>query len=74
MAQQIRSAQVNRSGYQTRSEVKRKMRPAIPRDDLRKAFAGMENNGPAGEEKSQRRSTNVKSRITKKSRTRTPIR
>ncbi len=50
MAQQIRSAQVNRSGYQTRSEVKRKMRPAIPRDDLRKAFAGMENNGPAGEE------------------------
>lgn len=69
-----RSPQINRSSYQNRADLKKTLRPALPRDDLREAFAGNENNGPVGEDKSQQHSTSVKSRITKKSRTRTPIR
>lgn len=70
-----RSQQVVRQGQHTRSDIKKTSRPALARDDLREAFAGDENKGPAKDKKaSDSHSTNVKSRITEKSKTRTPIR
>lgn len=69
------SPQVNRSGQRNRKDIKRVMNQAIPRDDLKNAFAGHENNGPAHMGgKSVLHSTNVKSRQTKASRFKTPKR
>ena len=56
-----------------RDEIYKRARASIPRDDLRKAFAGDENNGPAHQGlKSYRHSTNVKSRRNRNSRDKTP--
>jgi hypothetical protein len=41
---------------------------------LRGDFAGHENKGPAKKQKSKSRSTNLKSRMTEKSKSRTPVR
>ncbi len=71
MPQNIRS-QSSPDKLQTRNQIKKTMRPAIPRDDLTGAHAGKENLGNKGV-KSQDKSTNVKSRKTAKSKTRTPI-
>ncbi len=63
------------SGYQTRDQIKQSHGKGIPRDDLREAFAGDENKGPASNEKDDvLRSTHVKSRKTEKSKEKTPIR
>ncbi len=56
------------------SHPQRKFNPALGRDDLKQAFAGRENLGPSGSKASQKKSTNVKSRVTKKSKTKTPVR
>jgi hypothetical protein len=58
----------------SRSGVLRTMRAARPRDDLREAFAGNENKGPSGSKVNQGHSTNVKSRRTRASSKKTPIR
>lgn len=48
---------------------------AMARDDLKEAFAGDENKGPSFDEKqSFQHSTNLKSRKTKESKLKTPIR
>lgn len=70
-----RGQQVVRQGQHTRSDIGKTARPSLARDDLREAFAGSENKGPAKNKKSgSNSSTNVKSRQTEKSKTRTPIR
>lgn len=71
MPQNIKS-QSSADKLQSRNQIKKIMRPAIPRDDLTGAHAGSENLGNKGI-KSQDKSTNVKSRKTAKSKTRTPI-
>ncbi len=53
------------------------MRDAFPRDDLKLAHAGRENRGPVSKPKKatgKSRSTNVKSRVTDKSRSRDIVR
>ena len=71
MPQNIKS-QSSSDKLQSQNQIKKIMRPAIPRDDLTGAHAGRENLGNKGT-KSQDKSTNVKSRKTEKSKTRTPI-
>lgn len=67
--------QTPRRGYQTATEIKKTHNPAMARDDLSEAFAGYENEGPFGDKKADSlRSTNVKSRKTAKSKTKTPVR
>lgn len=70
-----RSQQVVRNGQHNRGDIGKTSPQAMARDDLREAFAGDENKGPAKNKKtSTSGSTNVKSRQTEKSKTRTPIR
>lgn len=63
-------------GFQDRRRIKEKMPAAMPRDDLREAYAGSENKGPSGSKTraDQRQSTNVKARKTRESKGKTPIR
>lgn len=68
------SVQIHRSGEHTMEDINKIQRPAKARDNLKAAFAGRENKGPAGNKKESSRSTNVKSRTTSKSKTRTPVR
>lgn len=63
-----------RSGQFSKPDILKAMRPAFPRDDISEAFAGSENNGPTDSVKSQKHSTNVKSRQNEKSKHKTPIR
>ncbi len=65
--------QVVRKGQHTKADINKVMRPAKARDNIKAAFAGNENKGPAGNKKTSSHSTNVKSRSTEKSKTRTPI-
>lgn len=58
---------------QTRHPQK-KFSPALARDNVNEAFAGRENLGPRGSKVSQKKSTNVKSRASKASKEKTPIR
>ena len=68
-------SQVNRSGYHSDGDIKKSERDARPRDDLSNAYAGEENRGPFNEdEKDSSKSTNVKGRVTEKSKERTPER
>ncbi len=57
-----------RSSAKTREEIKKASLPAIPRDNLKQAFGGVENKGPAANPKSRHRGTALKSRQTQKSR------
>ncbi len=67
--------QVSRGGYHTKGEIIKTQRPAFPRDDIKQAYAGEENEGPFSDSKTDHsHSTNVKSRVTEKSKTRTPMR
>jgi hypothetical protein len=54
--------QVKRNGHQTRADIKKSARPAIARDDLRTAFAGDKNRGPAGKISKPGKATHQKSR------------
>jgi hypothetical protein len=63
-----------RPAAHTRDEIKTNLRRSLARDDLRGDFAGHENKGPAKKQKSKSRSTNLKSRMTEKSKSRTPVR
>lgn len=67
--------QTPQKGYHTKEQVERTSRPALARDEIYEAFAGTENENfkPAGDNPKPH-STNVKSRKTKKSKYRTPIR
>jgi hypothetical protein len=68
-------SQVNRSSSHNKSDIDRTSREASARDDLSNAYAGEENRGPySDEEKDSSKSTNVKARVTEKSKERTPER
>lgn len=67
--------QTRRAGYHNSGDIKKTMKPVYARDDINQAFAGEENNGPMGHQKDDvEHSTNIKSRKTKKSKERTPLR
>ena len=65
---------VKRNGQFSKADLNKTMRPAFARDNLNEAFAGSENNGAAGTMKSQKHSPNVKSRQSKQSKMKTPVR
>lgn len=67
-----KSQQIKRRGEHNKADVKRTLRPSFARDDLTGAFAG-EENIKDGTGQKERHSTNVKSRKSVKSKTRTPI-
>jgi Arc/MetJ-type ribon-helix-helix transcriptional regulator len=71
-------SQVNRGGYHSKSDMVKTERDAFARDDISHAYAGEENRGPFNEEedgeKDSSHSTNVKGRVTEKSKERTPKR
>lgn len=70
-----KGSQVNRAGYHSKSDMVKTERDAFARDDLSNAYAGEENRGPFNEEeKDSSKSTNVKGRVTEKSKERTPER
>ena len=60
-----------RRGAHSRDDINKMQGPAIPRDDLKGAFAGKENNGATGT-KGEKHSTHLKSRNTKKSKGKIP--
>lgn len=67
--------QTPQGGYQTEKQMKETHPKDRPRDDLREAFAGDENEGPTGHHKSEdRHSTKLRSRKTEASKQKTPIR
>lgn len=66
-----RNSQIVRSGLHTDVDRKVSANADLPRDDINQAFAGEENEGP---HHGHSHSTNVKSRRTEKSKTRTPER
>lgn len=67
--------QTNQAGYHTRAQIEKVTGPTKPRDEIVEAYAGDENDGPFGDPKaSQKKSTNLKSRKTEKSKRRVPIR
>ena len=67
--------QITRQGYQTRDDIEKTHSTEKARDDLNEAFAGDENEFLGKNAKdSQKHSTHLKSRKTKKSREKTPIR
>lgn len=62
------------TSYHARDNIKRKVRAAMPRDNISQAFAGTENYGHHSSPNDHKHSTNVKSRRTKESKYRTPKR
>lgn len=71
----VGKGQSNQQGYQTSAQIKKTHKPDYARDDISQAFAGDENDGPAGDQKADHHhSTSVKSRKTEESKTRTPKR
>lgn len=69
---------VHRNGQHTKDDINKMLRPAKARDNIKAAFAGNENKGPARNQKKtsglQDHSTNVKSRVTDASKAKTPKR
>lgn len=65
---------LKRTGQFSKADLNKTMRPAFARDNLNEAFAGSENNGVSGTIKTQKHSTNVKSRQSKHSKMKTPVR
>lgn len=67
--------QMKRNSEHTKEDMHKILQPIKARDNIKAAFAGSENKGPIQNKKTKRpHSTNVKSRNTDESRTRTPIR
>jgi hypothetical protein len=66
--------QVVRQGIHSSQDRDRQSLETIPRDDLRGPAAGDQNKGPAGSDHNDSRSTKLKSRMTEKSKARTPVR
>lgn len=67
-------AQVVRRGVHSKNDIAAGSRAALARDDIYQAFAGEENKGKSGRKKSSQRSTRLKSRKTRQSKEKTPIR
>ena len=69
---------VTRKGQHTKDDINKILRPTKARDNIKAAFAGQENKGPAGHQKTKTEfyahSTNVKSRVTDASKEKTPKR
>jgi hypothetical protein len=63
------NGQTNQNSEHTREQVAERARPAFARDDLKGAYAGIENESTF---KSEDHPTKLKARRTKKSSTRTP--
>ena len=62
------NGQSKHSGSHSKEQIKQTMAPEFARDDLKGAFAGKENEKSIGE----KHSTNLKSRITRASKSKTP--
>ncbi len=70
-----RNARSLQKGVHTKTQISTLQPQSLARDDLDNAFAGKENEGPHKDSRdTNQHSTNVKSRKTKKSKSRTPIR
>ena len=70
-------SKVTRTGQHTREDINKIQRDDKARDNIKAAYSGNENNGPAKDPKSEQEhqhSSNVKSRNTLKSRDRVPKR
>lgn len=63
----------HRNGQHSKKDIQKATPASLARDDLTAAFAGKENNGKPGLDKIQSKSTNVKSRQSKQSKLKTPI-
>ena len=74
MANVQKNSQIRRDGIHSNIDIGISSRAEFPRDDLRGDFAGDENKGPADSPKGKSHSTNVKSRMTEKSKAKEPIR
>ena len=70
-----RTEQVKRKGDKSGADIRKTFRDAIPRDNLRTAFGGDQNKGPAGTvRKAGHGDTHVKSRRLQKGSGKTPKR
>lgn len=76
MPQVSSKSQVLRSGTKSKTDIRRDQPAETPRDDLRTAYAGDENKGPAGDQKANHvRSTSLSGRrIDKKRDEKEPVR
>lgn len=63
-----------KNSLRNRPAVQQELRELNPRDDIRTAFAGNENRGPANNQKIKNNGTHFKSRQSMHSRNKTPIR
>ena len=66
--------QVARGGYHNDRDIGKQAPQAIPRDDLRTAFAGDENKGPKAREKVRHGGSHLKGRRIAKDSGKTPVR
>jgi len=69
-----KQSQVPRKGVHSQEDRKVTAQADLPRDNLRGAVSGDENEGPVHTERDHSHSTQLKSRTTEKSKHRTPIR
>jgi hypothetical protein len=69
-----RRGEVDRNGHMNKRDLNKTMPKAIPRDDLRTAFSGDENKGPASNPKNKSSGSHQSSRRLSKDSGKTPVR